>query len=144
MNKFKVFDPFQDELSKLYNRVYNIESRMGELGTQILKLGDFVNRSNLSNVVLAYLFAHGITAFQFVRVISLTPKDVIVFMNTDKGYIVVDIHEENEMMKITHHTVDYDTFSQLIHDYLVLLREISIPQVVKEIEQDIKRWEKSS
>ena len=130
----------KNPVTEVYNKVLDLERTVSQLGGEILKLGDFVNRSNYSNVVLAYLFAKGVTKFQFVRVLMFSPKHVVSFLKTDKGYAVVDVHEEDEMMTVNAEFVDYETFSQLLHDYFVLLREMSSPHAVKEIEEEIKRW----
>ena len=136
----QVLNPLDDVVTKLYNKVLNIEQTTNKLGGQILQLGDFVNRSNLSNVVLAYLFSKGIASFQFIRVLALTPKHNISYLKTDKGYVIVEIHEENEMMNVDGKFVDYEEFRQHLRDHLILLREEAMPTFIKDLNEEILRW----
>ena len=141
MTKLKVVNPLEEKVTKLYNEVNTVKTRMGELGGQILKLGDFINRSNLSNVVLAYLFSKGVTSFQFIRVIAFTPKHNVSYLKTDKGYVIVEIYDQDEMMHVNARFVDYEEFRQSLHDHLVLLREEAMPYLIKDLNEEIKRWE---
>lgn len=140
MAKIQLVNPVQDQITKLYQKTLNIEQSVAKIGEQYLKLGDFVNRSNLTNVVLAYLFAQGVTKFQFVRVLVLTPKHNVTFLKTDKGYAIVEINTENEYTEVNGNFVDYSIFRDVLHDYLVLLEEVASPFAVKDIREEIARW----
>ena len=140
MSKLKIVNPLQEEIVKLGEKTTNMQHALDKVGEQYIKMSDFINRSNLTNVTLAYLFAHGVNQFKFIRVLTITPKHHRLYLDTDKGYVIVDINNENEKTVMWSDIVDYEHFKDDIRSYLTLMREMSPPYAVKEIEEEIKRW----
>ena len=127
-------------VEEIAKRTIDLENALNKLGENIVKTWDFVHRSNFSNVVLAYLFAQGVSSFRFDQVIMFSPTYHVAFLTTDKGYYVVEVKTENEMTTISAERLTYDKYVQRVHDYIILLSE-QVPDSMKaEVRKLAERW----
>ncbi len=95
-----VLDPKINMLADMFNQLEDTKKMINKLGEQVIYTVDHVNQTKAYMTVLSYLFAHGVSAFAFQKMILIAPNEVRSYVKTDQGLFAVHIREENEMMKV--------------------------------------------
>ncbi len=111
-------------LADLFNQLEDTKKLVNKLGEQVLFTVDHVNKTKAYMTILSYLFARGVTAFAFQKMLLISPNEVRAYLRTDKGLFAVHIREENEMMKVE--SVMFNDEKEYyidMRDWLILIAE---------------------
>ncbi len=132
-------DPKVSLLADLFNKTEDTKRLVDKLGQQIIYIANNVNQTKAYMTVLSYLFARGVTAFAFQKMLLIAPNEVRTYVKTDKGLFAVHIREENEMMKIESTIFDNEKeYYNDMKDWLTLLEENAPGAKKSEIQKQIE------
>ncbi len=126
-------------IADLFNQLEDTKKLVNKLGEQVLYTVDHLNKTKAYMTILSYLFAHGVTAFSFQKMLLIAPNEVRSYVKTDKGLFVVHIREENEMMKIESVAFNEEREYYIdMRDWLILLAENAPEPIRAELKKQIE------
>lgn len=124
MPKIEFENPLLKNVRNLYNLYHGIQNSLNTIGGQIVKIAQIQTEDRTTLTALAYLFSHGITKFRIERIVQLEPNHINVYFNTNKGYMMISIDNNNEMFEVNYvqfkdkHEMECD-----IRDKIILIAE---------------------